>query len=179
VVFLRELVVFAERIAFPVVGAEDAEQVRVAGEVDAHEVVGFALVPVGNGPDVRDGRHLWKLAGLIVFPAGGEQRLDDGAVLELEAVEVIDDFDMRLVGELRGQLGIGFEEVGGAQIVERVERQFRVRLQERSHLGHGSGGHLDPRIGGLLIKARDLAGSEPVDQSLVDLLDGHEGIVEG
>ncbi len=62
VVFQRHFVVFAERVADPVFGAEDAAEVRVADEVHAEEVEDLALVPVGGAPDVADGGHFGQLA---------------------------------------------------------------------------------------------------------------------
>src|SRR4029453_13472598 len=49
--------VLAQRPALPVLGEQDAREVRMAGEADAVEVVGLALVPVGGGPHAADGRH--------------------------------------------------------------------------------------------------------------------------
>ena len=63
VILERELVVLAEREAFPIVGAEDAARVAaehvvdgigVVVEDDTDEVVGFAFVPVGGAPEVSD-----------------------------------------------------------------------------------------------------------------------------
>src|SRR5437588_2945351 len=63
VILERELVILAERVPFPIVGKQDARQVRVAGEPDAGEIVNLALVPLGAAPDRRDRRHLGQRAG--------------------------------------------------------------------------------------------------------------------
>ena len=50
VIFQRHFVILAQRMADPILGAEDAPQVGMAGEVDARQVVHLALVPVGRAP---------------------------------------------------------------------------------------------------------------------------------
>src|SRR5258708_36780495 len=50
-------IILAQRVAFPVVLEQDANEVRVAVESDAHEVELLALVPVGGRPDGDDTRH--------------------------------------------------------------------------------------------------------------------------
>jgi hypothetical protein len=40
-----------QRIALEIIVQQDAAQVRVTGEFDAEEVIGFAFEPVGGGPD--------------------------------------------------------------------------------------------------------------------------------
>src|SRR5262249_7201979 len=50
-VFERELVVLAQRVAGPIFGQQNPRQVGMAGEPDAAQVVDFALVPVRGGPD--------------------------------------------------------------------------------------------------------------------------------
>jgi hypothetical protein len=62
VVLLLLGVVLAEGVALPVFGEEKAAQVGVAYEVHAHQIVGFALVPVGGAPDSADGRHFGQFA---------------------------------------------------------------------------------------------------------------------
>src|SRR5262245_16558251 len=64
VILQRELVVLAERVALPVLREQNPRQVRVAGEPDAAQVVGLALVPVGRLPQARHGRHLGQRTGL-------------------------------------------------------------------------------------------------------------------
>src|SRR3972149_2744897 len=54
--------VLAQRMAREAVPEEDAPQVRVVLEADAHQVVRLALLEVGAAPDRRHGRHLWVLA---------------------------------------------------------------------------------------------------------------------
>ena len=55
VVFQRELVILAQRMSDPVFGTEDAAQVGMPREMDAHQVERLALVPVGNRPHAGDG----------------------------------------------------------------------------------------------------------------------------
>jgi len=45
-ILLNNGVVFAQRVALPVVGHEDAPQIRMAGELDAEHVEYFALEPI-------------------------------------------------------------------------------------------------------------------------------------
>ena len=51
-----ERIVLAERMSLPVLGHEDADEVRVALEADPHHVEGLALEPVGGRPDGEDAR---------------------------------------------------------------------------------------------------------------------------
>src|SRR5262249_4150361 len=58
VVVVRRLVVLAEGMPLPVLGATDPNEVVMALEPDPHEVPGLPLVPVGGPPDVLDaGNH--------------------------------------------------------------------------------------------------------------------------
>src|SRR2546430_12721381 len=52
-----EWVVLAQRMALPVVVEENPLQVRVAADLDAHQVPRLALVPIGRRPDLDHGRH--------------------------------------------------------------------------------------------------------------------------
>src|SRR5258705_13524832 len=57
--FVAERGVLAQRPAHPVLGQQDAGEVGMAGELDAKEIEGFALVPVRSGPHAghrRDAR---------------------------------------------------------------------------------------------------------------------------
>src|SRR5436305_15016134 len=53
VVFQRKFVILSQRVPFPVFGTQNSPQVGMIGEIDSHQIVRFALVPVGDGPDVR------------------------------------------------------------------------------------------------------------------------------
>jgi len=55
VILAGELIILAERVTFPIVGAQDPAEIGVAREIDAEEIKGFTLVPVGGGPEVGDG----------------------------------------------------------------------------------------------------------------------------
>src|SRR5918912_2391435 len=50
-------VVLAQWVPLPVVVHQDARQVRVPLDADAHHVPGLPLVPVGGRPDLDDARH--------------------------------------------------------------------------------------------------------------------------
>src|SRR5574340_1679341 len=47
--------ILAERAADKAIIGQDAAQVRVPGEYDAVQIEGFALIPVGARPYLRDG----------------------------------------------------------------------------------------------------------------------------
>src|SRR5215831_8668182 len=68
-----KLVVLPQRITHPVVGAQNASQIRMPIEHDAEHVENLALVPVGRRPDVSNAcdvpavaRHA-DLEGNLVF----------------------------------------------------------------------------------------------------------------
>src|SRR5215471_20348868 len=65
--FVAERGVLAERPAHPVLGKQDAGQVRVPGERDPVEVVRLTLVPVRRGPDAGHGGHARLLLGYADF----------------------------------------------------------------------------------------------------------------
>src|ERR1051326_8379060 len=48
-------IVFAQRVAGPVLWHNQTTQVRVTGKGDTKDIVDLALVPVGSGPDSADG----------------------------------------------------------------------------------------------------------------------------
>src|SRR5579864_4019436 len=50
-ILLNDAVVFAQGMALPPVGQENAFQVRVAVELNAEHVEGFPLQPIGRCPD--------------------------------------------------------------------------------------------------------------------------------
>src|SRR6266568_2902354 len=57
-VLLENSVVFAQRVALPLVGHEDAPHVGVPREFDTEHVVDFALQPVGRQMDAHRGLRL-------------------------------------------------------------------------------------------------------------------------
>ena len=69
---------------------ENTDQVGVILEVDAVEIKGFALVPIGCREDTGKGRH-------NRFASGNEGPHHDPAVGAAETVVVIDDFQLLLV----------------------------------------------------------------------------------
>src|SRR5262245_58284876 len=70
-------IVLAERMARPVVVQEETLEVRVALDLDPHQVPGLALVPVGRGPYLEDGRRRLALVEPRLHPhparAGGHR----------------------------------------------------------------------------------------------------------
>src|SRR5688572_19253042 len=133
-----ERVVLAERMPVPVVLHEDADEVRVALELDAHHVPGLPLVPVGGRPDGDEARH-----GLAVLEPDLEA--DPGRLggTGLEPEQVVGDREaVRLRVGLRGEApraglvdvapagiapvaghprAVPAEVVGGAHVGEEVE----------------------------------------------------------
>src|SRR5919107_532662 len=109
--------VLAERVPLPVVGQEDAAQVRVTVEDDAEHVERLALVPVGRAPDGNDGRDVRVLLVQENFQAQ--------AVEALRREEVVVDLEARLL--LRPAVGAG-------DVREHVELEARRGLQVRAQL---------------------------------------------
>src|SRR3972149_9988296 len=106
--------VLAQRMAREAVPQEDASQVRVVLEADAHQIVRLALLEVGPAPDRRHGRHLRVLAVVGAYldrrrlvAAYRQQVVDD-----LEVVQPVDAAQRaeEAEGQLRGvsQQGAGF-----------------------------------------------------------------------
>src|SRR5215207_1542288 len=106
---LHELqrVVLAQRVAVPVLRQKDSAQVWVAHERDAEEVVGFALHPVGRGPDARDALD----SGLA------RARLQTDALVLGGREEVVDDLEL---------FAVALGPVYAGQIAEVVEGRLRV-----------------------------------------------------
>src|ERR1035438_1281210 len=83
-------VILAQRMPFPIVRQHDAAQVGMVEEADAKEVEHFALVPVGAAPDSGD--------GIDYGIRTSEAALETQALVTLDAVQVIDDFETRFGG---------------------------------------------------------------------------------
>ena len=175
VVFEWEFVVLAERMTFPIFWAEDATQVRMIREVDADEIVGFAFVPIGDAPDVRDARNFRQLTGDAVPPAR-QLHLQFAPVAMRVAVEVIDDFDVRLARSLL--LGVGLQPVGTSEIIQRIEHDVFVVMQELRDIGDPVGSDLDPRVFDAGLEFADGVDSELLDQPLMNVFDAHVGFRE-
>ena len=149
-VLARELIVLAQRIAFPVVRAEDPAEVRMAGEIDPDQVVRLALVPIRRRPKIGDARD----ARLITR----REHLDREAVAMIEAPQVVH----------ARQFVIG--DVIDARVTrEPVELELRVAEDERGDLAPVLRVHVNARM--LIVRERggDLR-SEPLLQPLHDLL---------
>ena len=167
VVLQWELVVFPQRMTGPVFRAEDAPEVRMIQKLDAHQIVGFAFVPIGNRPQPRHGIHLRDFAFFSVLPAR-EFDFDHQRMFLVVAGKVIDDFHVRLVGERLGFFGVGFTVIDAAQVVQMIERQPGVVLQERRDLQNSRGRDFNPRVGRFQIGPGDFGLAELFEQELVD-----------
>ena len=140
VVVLGVLPVLAQRVPLPVVGEEDPARVAVAGEGDAEEVPGLALVPVGDAPDLLDRRHRRVLARQV--------HLQGERVEVRVGVEVVDHLHPR-----RRLLRV----VDTGEAHEVVEGEAGIRLAEGRHLGDGVRRHHGEGRGGLEAGARDFS----------------------
>ena len=161
VVVLGVLPVLAQRVPLPVVGEEDPARVAVAGERDAEEVPGLALVPVGDAPRLLDGGHRRALPRHLHLQGEGvEVRV---------GVEVVDHLHPR-----RRLLRV----VDRGEAHEVVEGEGGVGLAEGRDLGDGVRRHHREGRRGLEARARDLL-PELRDQRLVDGLGVHGYFVTG
>ena len=61
------VIIFAQRIAFPVVTQEEATHIGVSGEADTEIVEHFTFVQVGRMPQIRNGRQyrVFPISGLL------------------------------------------------------------------------------------------------------------------
>ena len=168
VIFQRHLVVFPQRMPDPIFRAEDAPQIRMAGEVHAGQVVDLALVPIGRAPDAGHRRHLRQLARLVVLPAR-QNHLQHEAVLVLHAEQVINDFRVRLPLRLGRLLFVGVQIVDARDAIQIVERERRLVAQIAANLEQAVRRDFDPRIEVLQVRAGDLVaelGFELIDEML-------------
>ncbi len=111
--------VLAQRMALPRWGQEDAAQVRMAGEGDAEHVPGFALVPVGVGPEVGDGGN----AGGVAL----QRHLDADVLVPVEGHEMVDE------REVAGRLAVAMRAqalVDDGQVEQHPEGRLGFRLEE-------------------------------------------------
>ena len=122
-----EDVVLAERVADPVLGAEDAHQVRVAVVDDAEQVVALPLVPVGRAVERREAGDVRVVA---VFEFDVERDRDPVCV----AVDVIDRGE-RLVLAVADP----------ADALQRVEVHCGVVAEELRYVEERAGG--DDHVG--------------------------------
>src|SRR5438105_864927 len=129
VIFQRELVILAQRVAEPVLGEQDAAQVGVAAKPDAAEIVDLALVPVGRLPRGSDRGNLRQLARPVVLPAR-QRNLEREPMLVRETLKVVDHLDMRLKAGLGRFLRIRLQVIDAADVREKFETQPRVIAQK-------------------------------------------------
>src|SRR5438874_556606 len=61
-ILLDDVVVLAQGIPLPFVRQQDAREIGMPGENDPKHVKGFALQPIGRGPNARDARNLFAVA---------------------------------------------------------------------------------------------------------------------
>src|SRR5712691_2407342 len=52
VIKFLHLIVFQQRIAFPIVRQQNTSRIRMVLEAHAEQIVGFSLVPLGSVPDI-------------------------------------------------------------------------------------------------------------------------------
>ena len=142
-------VVLAQRVAHPVLGKEDAVQVVVAGELDAEEVEGLALVPVHAREDALGGGD----AGRVL----GHLHDQPAVVVVLQRAQLVDDVVAR-----RGRLAVGPVDrgdeqrhaVGGVVVVAEHRQRADEVLDVHEH-GHLAGLLLRPDdgVGKLALRA--------------------------
>jgi hypothetical protein len=142
-------------------------QIWMPREVDPDQVVRFAFVPVGDGPDPRDRRNFRNLAGLAPLPAR-QFHFDDQIMAMRITVKVVDHFDVRFVAEFRSLFRVRLEIIDAAQVVEGIKRESRFRFQIGGNLGDRGRSHFHPGIHRVKGSPGDLI-AEFRDQSLVDL----------
>jgi hypothetical protein len=138
------------------------------GEEHAHQVVDFALVPVGRAPQTAYAGHPRQLAGLVVVPAR-QHHLEHQAGLLRQAEQVVDDLHVRLPVELGRFLGIGLVIVHARNAVEKIEPQIGLVAQVFAQRDQARGRNFDPGIDRLKVRAGDLVAElllQPVEKSL-------------
>src|SRR6266545_4679867 len=122
-----ERVVLALRVALPVLGHEDPDQVRVAVEAHPEEVVDLALVPVGRGP------HAGHRGDVRVVDADPD--LDPQPHVVVERVEVVVDAEplpqagqhrLERLGRLEGGLGPGAHPAASSRVSFDRGSPFRI-----------------------------------------------------
>ena len=129
----RELVIIPQRMPFPVVGEQDTRQLRMTGEAHAGEIVNLTLVPIRGGPDRRDRGNFRQFARLVVLPARQDQ-LDHEAMAMREALQMIDNLEVRLEPGFGRLLGIGLEVIDAADATQQLEAELRLVAQEAGDL---------------------------------------------
>src|SRR5215213_7665578 len=90
VIFERHLIIFAERMADPIFRTQDSPRIGMSDKVDARQVEGFALVPIGGAPDAANGWELRQLPGYVVLPTR-QHDFQHQAVFVRNAEDVIHD----------------------------------------------------------------------------------------
>src|SRR5436189_4922903 len=135
----------AQRVALPVLGHEQALEVRVAVELDSHQVVLLPLVPVAGWPDRDDARHVLALVDPALEPGAWcaltqrEQVVADGEALRLELGQHLESLGhgMHEVAAGRGSdvagdaLAAPAEVVGGDDVDTHVEAELVARVLAR------------------------------------------------
>src|SRR5436190_22913225 len=51
--------IFSQRMPLPIVGQQDAAQIRMLVEDHTEQIVGLAFMPVGSAPDTGNAWHMW------------------------------------------------------------------------------------------------------------------------
>ncbi|CCY16554.1 putative uncharacterized protein [Prevotella sp. CAG:755] len=158
-IVLFRIVVLAEGESHPVFAHVDAAQVGVTGEDDAIEVVGFALVDVGDVPKVADA---WDDGALAVgcrrfqgylFACRGRHELVDDAQAALFTPVHADEVFKEVHAFFAAQaFHLGAQQLGGdkarfAQVLGRFCRLGRSGGACRCGFGCGSGSWFSGRCG--------------------------------
>src|SRR5262245_38568981 len=171
VIFQREFVILPQRMSDPVLRQENPPRIRMVDEPHAAQVVDFSLVPVGDAPDIRHGRHLGQFADLVALPAR-QDHLEREPVLVRKALEVIDDLHVWVETGLWRLLGVRFEIVEAADVGEHVESQRMVGLKKSADVVQGSVLDVDERVDRVRLFGLDFA-SELVIQGGADFGGSH------
>src|SRR5580704_6339476 len=167
VIFQGHFVVFSQRMPDPILGTEDATKVGMAEKANSHQIVGFPLVPIGDAPHAGNRVDLGKLAGLPVFPTR-ELYFEGHFVFELEARQVVDDFNVRFVAELGCLFGVWLKIVDAGKIIEMIHPQPCVVPQEGANFDDGRGGDFDPRIDRRHVGTDDFCGAKLLHKQIVN-----------
>ncbi len=146
VVFKRLDEIFAERMAGPIFGHQDAAEVSMTFEVDAEEIEDFPFHPVGGMPDLFD-----RGDGRIV---ARELDLEHAAVAMLVREKMIHDLEAILV------IDTGF-------VVEAIHRAVGVVVEEAGEIEQSGRINNGEGVGFAINNFEHLAG-EAFAEALVD-----------
>jgi hypothetical protein len=121
-------VVFAQRIAVPVLGHQQTPRIRMAVEGDPEQIPHLALEPVRRGPEIADRRHV--RIGTV------ERHLHAQTQAVGDRHEDVDQFEARLARP----------EIDGGDLGEEPERQLRPVAQDAGDGVHIISPDVDRRL---------------------------------